>query len=137
MYSIRFDSPDLVFTASHGIRYDDGWLEPLHEHKFRVIATLSGPLNKLGYVIDFHEVTRKLKDILLSWDNAVLFAQTEKESRKTDLENVWVLPIHNTTAELIASQIASQLSKSLTDNSVKITIELEESPGFWGIYSTV
>ena len=136
MYSIRLDSPDFVFTASHGVRYDDGRLEPLHEHKFRVIATLSGSLNSAGYVVDFHEIARILKDILQTWNHAVLFAQTEKESRKSDLENVWVLPIHNTTAELLAAQIASQMRKSLADQSVKITIELEESPGFWGIYST-
>ncbi|MGL6195824.1 MAG: 6-pyruvoyl trahydropterin synthase family protein [Thermoguttaceae bacterium] len=140
-HTIRLTEPELTFTASHGIKYESGELEPLHEHEFRVIAEISGPLNAAGYVVDFIAASDVLKRILCSLHGKILLAENEEKFRGNTCENLLVLPIRNTTAELIAEYIANQFESLLRPETItnkhSIKIELEESPGCWACFSNV
>jgi 6-pyruvoyltetrahydropterin/6-carboxytetrahydropterin synthase len=49
------------FRASH---YHDGALdEPIHDHTFIYTATLKGPLNEEGFLVDFREVEKFLEEL--------------------------------------------------------------------------
>lgn len=49
------------FRASH---YHKGSLsEPLHDHTFKYIITLKGPLNDEGFLVDFREVEDYLREL--------------------------------------------------------------------------
>lgn len=144
MYSLRLDSPEQIFTAKHGIKYLSGEWEELHEHVFRAVLRVSGPLNAVGYVADFQEILRVLMTILRSLDGKTLLAESELEQRKRDLtdfhgETVVILPIIHTTTELLAKYIADEfllLSRSMFQPS-SVSVEIEETPGSWGIYCSM
>lgn len=49
------------FRASH---YHDGALdEPIHDHTFVYIVTLTGPLNEEGFLVDFRKVEQFLNEL--------------------------------------------------------------------------
>ena len=133
MFAIRLDSPSLTFAASHGIQYENGKYEPLHEHTFRVVVKISGPLNAVGYIADFQVIEKSLREILGFLEKKTLLAQDELSFRN-NCENPLILPIMNTTAELLAAFLAEELrQKTNLGSQYKITLELEESPGNWGV----
>ncbi len=137
MFSVRLDSPDLTFTASHRIRFLDGTSERLHEHRFRIVATISGPLNTAGYVVDFLLFSKILREILDFLNGKILLPENERKNH--DTENILRLPIPSTTAEFLAADIAKRLSRLLRKQNgfafppeqYGIAIELEEAPGMW------
>ena len=50
-----------TFSASHQLRLDDGSLEPLHGHNWRVRVTVAAAkLDSMGVVMDFHDLERRL-----------------------------------------------------------------------------
>lgn len=47
------------FSAAHQLRINDGSLEPLHGHNWKVkITVASDVLDSIGVVMDFHELER-------------------------------------------------------------------------------
>ncbi|WP_428937400.1 6-pyruvoyl trahydropterin synthase family protein [Fontivita pretiosa] len=58
------------FSASHQLRLYDGSLEPLHGHNWRVLVTVSAQtLDSIGVVMDFHELQRRLDQVLSPMQN--------------------------------------------------------------------
>ena len=106
------------------------------------------------YVIDFIALRDTLKEITASLDHHVLLPTTheqiqvtadEKEVLVTFEDRRWVfplddcilLPVSNTTAELIADYIATELLRRLADQGVTkiemLEIGVDENEGQWGI----
>ncbi|MDR1924405.1 MAG: 6-carboxytetrahydropterin synthase [Planctomycetaceae bacterium] len=159
-YSIRFDSDSLSFPASHFITFGDPEkVEALHGHNFRVRAEVAGPLCRLGYVVDFLPAFGALKKICETLSHKILLPGNHpyiKIRNTDDAVNVilpplrWsfpasdtlVLPLVNSTTELLAEYIAKTFIKMLEEYSAfefktseyKLRIELEEAPGMWGVY---
>ncbi len=70
------------FRASH---YHDGALdEPVHDHTFVYIATLKGPLNEEGFVVDF----RKVEEFLYELNKSLSFKVLNKIIPNSTTENV-------------------------------------------------
>lgn len=84
------------FAASHQLRLYDGSVEELHEHDWKVKVTVSGPLDEIGVVMDFHELERLVEKILSSM----------RGRRLNDLEPFSKL---NPSAENVASHIMGLL----------------------------
>lgn len=58
------------FRASH---YHKGSLsEPLHDHTFKYVITLKGPLNEEGFLVDFRDVEKYLQDLNKSFSMKIL-----------------------------------------------------------------
>jgi 6-pyruvoyltetrahydropterin/6-carboxytetrahydropterin synthase len=118
-FAIRVASPDLLFSASHFITFDDGGVEHLHGHDYQVMAEIGGPLGPAGYLIDFTEIHGLLKALLGELDHRVLLPEkhptmkieaSDKEFIVTVAKRRWIfpqadfclVPVINTTAESLA-----------------------------------
>ena len=151
---IRLDKPQYVFSAAHFITYAGNICEPLHGHNYRVSAEAEGPLDENGYVLDFVAVDRLLTGILQQLDHHMLLPEHHPEIRVDQEEDRmivhygerhWmlpardctVLPIANTTAELLAHYIGRQLRDALRANQHPLPsvlrVAVDENNGQWAV----
>jgi 6-pyruvoyltetrahydropterin/6-carboxytetrahydropterin synthase len=149
-YRVRVEKDHTVFCAGHFITYDGHLCEPLHGHNYRAAAMLEGELDENAYVFDFTRLKRALKQIVDRLDHRMLLpAQSPRIRVEEDSghvtasykdkryvfpkEDVVLLPVPNTTAEMLARWIASELRASLQSappsRLTAIEIEVEESFG--------
>lgn len=79
------------FSAAHQLRLYDGALEPLHGHNWVVRVTAGGEkLDAIGVVMDFHELTRRVDEIVMPMHNRnlndlSLFAETNPSAENVAL----------------------------------------------------
>ena len=149
-YRVTVSKDFLVFASGHFITYGDGTCEPLHGHNYRAGVTLWGDLDRHALVYDFVTLKREMVAIiglldhrmLLPTDNpqiSIAAAEGEIEVRTGSVryvfpeQDVIVLPISNTTAELIATWIVDRLIERLDERGVggihQVEVEVEESFG--------
>ncbi len=149
-YSIRLDKERFTFCAAHFITYGDGICEPLHGHNYGVTAEIAGPLGEHKYVVDFIAARDALTTITRALDHRVLLPTGHPTIRVEVVDDEviakfadrrWVfpasdcvlLPVANTTAELLASYIASQLTEVLraasAGNITAIAVTVDECDG--------
>ncbi len=153
-YHVHLDKEYLVFSAAHFITFNGNICERLHGHNWRVSAEVHGPLDENHYVIDFIALRDTLKGIVDELDHRMLLPsthpmirvqETDREVQVTFEERRWIfpredcliLPIPNTTAELIARYIAQRLLDALESRTGKrpqnIRIGVDENFGQWGV----
>ena len=153
-YKVRVTKDHLVFSAAHFITFNGNICERLHGHNWRVAAELTGPLDENGYVFDFIALRDQLQKIVDALDHRVLLptghqkikvSEENDEIQATFEKRRWVfpkedcilLPVENTTAELIARWIGQQLLTvigSHASNQIELLqIEVEENFGQWAI----
>src|SRR3954468_16966171 len=123
MYRVRLEKEYHVFSAAHFITFNGNICERLHGHNYRVACEIEGPLDENHYVIDFIAVRDELKKLTDELDHhmllptshpAIRVAAGEKEVEVTFEDRRWVfprgdcvlLPVANTTAELLARYLA-------------------------------
>lgn len=149
MYRIEVTKDYLGFAAAHFITFK-GKCERLHGHNYQVWVELNGHLNDDGYVFDFVELKQIVAVQCKALDHRVLL-QTENpqievtiegaavEARHGErrysfpLDDVVLLPLTNTTAELLAAylaqQIAAQLQTRSAANLQSLGVWVAEGPG--------
>lgn len=153
-FSARVTKDSLVFSAGHFITFNGNICERLHGHNWRVDIVITGPLDENGYVYDFIAMRDAAAALTEQLDHRVLLPDshpmihvrsiedgTHVEARFEDrrwvfpAEDALILPVANTTAELIAEWFARQLSEQLNlRNSDRITgleVRIEENFGQW------
>ncbi|GIW78897.1 MAG: 6-pyruvoyl tetrahydrobiopterin synthase [Gemmatales bacterium] len=149
-YTIRVTKDHLVFSAGHFISYEGDKCERLHGHNYRTSVEIQGKLDHNYYVFDFITLKQLTKEIVDKLDHRMMLATQnelidvkEKENsvhvRYRDREWLFprgdcvLLPIENTTAELLARYIAQQLGEKLSSQyhfqPDVLRIEVEESEG--------
>lgn len=149
-YRVTVSKDYLVFASGHFITYGEGTCEPLHGHNYRAGVTLWGDLDGHALVYDFVTLKREMVAILAPLDHRVLLPTDNPHlSIATDdgeievrtgsarylfpEQDVTVLQISNTTAELIATWIVDRLLERLDVRGVggihQIEVEVEESFG--------
>jgi 6-pyruvoyltetrahydropterin/6-carboxytetrahydropterin synthase len=154
-FQIRVEKEQSVFSAGHFITYDGHKCEPLHGHNYRVAVQLSGPLDENAYVFDFTRIKELMKKIVDELDHRMLLpARSERIHVATEGDRVTasykdkhyvfprsdvvLLPIPNTTAEMLAQWIAGRLKEALDPTSRRaltaLDVEVEESFGQRAIY---
>ena len=133
-FHICIGGDDLGFHASHFIVWRNGECERLHGHGYRVAAEIHGPLDEDQCVFDFRVARDALKKIVAELDHRVLLPSRHPNigisTESGQIEAVfagrrWVfpeddcllLPIANTTTELLAEYVAQE--------------EMGRSHGFW------
>jgi len=78
-----------TFSAGHQLRMYDQSLEPRHEHDWQVIVTVGSPsLDRIGVVMDFHDLERQLDAVLHPLHNHLLNDLPEFSSLNPTAENV-------------------------------------------------
>lgn len=152
-YHVRVAKAEHVFSAGHFITFS-GHCERLHGHNYHVAAEVTGNLDENHLVIDFLLVRAKLLEITRRLDHYMLLPtghpqirveEDGHEVKVTYSDRRWVfpagdcriLPVANTTAELLAAYIGRQLLTALENAAAGLThirIELDECDGQVGIW---
>lgn len=149
-FQVRVSKDYLVFCAGHFISYEGDKCERLHGHNYRTAVEVEGPLDTNRYVFDFialKRLTRSLTDqldhhMLLPTNNPLITVEESARSvRVRYREREWLfprddcvlLPIENTTAELLAQYIAERLLAEMQRlyqyRPEVLRVEVEESFG--------
>jgi 6-pyruvoyltetrahydropterin/6-carboxytetrahydropterin synthase len=152
-YQVRIAKAEHVFSAAHFITFD-GACERLHGHNYHVAAEVDGQLDANHLVIDFLLVRAKLREITAELDHYVLLPAKHPQIKVEDngrevtaafADRRWVfpsgdcrlLPVANTTSELLARYIGERLLSSLGGAAAKIErlrVEVDECDGQIGIW---
>jgi 6-pyruvoyltetrahydropterin/6-carboxytetrahydropterin synthase len=154
-FHVRIAKAEHIFSAGHFITFG-GQCERLHGHNYHVAAEVRGPLDANHLVIDFLLVRDKLREIMLALDHFMLLPTKHPEIRVTDDgrevtatfgDRRWVfpsgdcqlLPLANTTAELLAAYIGGQLQVALEKAGAKpqrLQVEVDECDGQVGVWKS-
>jgi 6-pyruvoyltetrahydropterin/6-carboxytetrahydropterin synthase len=149
-FKVRVTKDYLVFCSGHFITYDKDHCERIHGHNYRTAVEVEGGLDENHYVIDFIALKDLMRTIVDELDHRMLLPtrndkiRLEEEGpniRVTYRERYWsfpreecvLVPIANTTAELLADYIAGRLRQAMTakgwDEPAVMRVEVEESFG--------
>jgi 6-pyruvoyltetrahydropterin/6-carboxytetrahydropterin synthase len=149
-YSVRVTKDYLVFCSGHFITYAGDQCERLHGHNYRVAVEVEDELDENHYVFDFialKDLTRSITDeldhrmllptrsrlITLSDDGPNCLVRYRDRRWSFPRDECALLPIENTTAELLADYIVKRLAQLMTDRGLTppltMKVEVEESFG--------
>jgi len=151
-FRIRVKKDYTVFSSAHFITFAGHRCESLHGHNYRVGVALDGALDEDGwYVLDFSIIKRLMRQlcdeidhkVLLPTENPKLGIVTTDDTVSVDYEgkqryvfpahDCALLPIPNTTVEMLARHLATRLLAELGAANVAhltaIEMEVEESFG--------
>jgi 6-pyruvoyltetrahydropterin/6-carboxytetrahydropterin synthase len=155
-YKVAVEKDYLVFAAGHFITYGE-FCETLHGHNYRVRVELEGELDENAYVYNFVTLKRTMRDLVNELDHRMLLPlQNPRLTVREDAGEVEVLyvdgsrryifprgdvvllPIPNTTAEMLARHLTARLREQLAlgdvANLTAVTVEVEEVVGQSAIY---
>jgi 6-pyruvoyltetrahydropterin/6-carboxytetrahydropterin synthase len=149
-YHVRVEKDYLVFSAAHFITFDGNTCERLHGHNYRVAAEVEGPLDENKYVIDFLALRDAVRSIVVELDHHMLLptghptikvqandwrVEVNFQDRRWEFPrgDCKLLPVENTTTELLARYIGHRLlddlSARLGVRPEVLRIELDECYG--------
>jgi len=156
-FRISVSKDYLTFAAAHFITFRGHACESLHGHNYRVAIVIEGPIDpECHFVVDFAILKRIVRSrvdlldhrVLLPADNPKLaFRQANDmtyveylgtQTYQFPTRDCAMLPIPNTTAEMLAEWFAMQVRDELEAAGGKISlleIEIEESAGQSATYS--
>ncbi len=154
-FTVRVAKDYLVFCCGHFITYDGDQCERLHGHNYRAAVQVEGLLDHNHYVFDFIALKHNTRDLVDELDHFMLLAGNNPQLPVEDAGTNWVvrfgekfwsfpkedcvvLPIANTTAELLARWLAGRLVEVLHAKYQFVPdvlrVELEENVGQAAIY---
>lgn len=157
-YRVRVRKDSLIFSAAHFITFAGDICERLHGHNYGVEVEVSGPLDENHYVLDFIALRDATKAIVEELDHHVLLptghpqikvvegaknVEVTFEDRRWSFprEDCALLPVANTTAELLARYIGGKLLDDLHHRTgarpKRLTVAVDECAGQWGICELV
>ncbi len=137
-YRVSVTKDYLVFSSAHFITFAGHRCEGLHGHNYRVRVSIEGALNQEAwFVFDFVELKRIMKRLCDEIDHLVLLPlQSDRIKVFEEADNVRVdvdgkprylfprkdcslLPIPNTTVEMLAQLLTSRLKETLGAAAMK------------------
>ncbi|HYT05317.1 MAG TPA: 6-carboxytetrahydropterin synthase [Gemmatimonadales bacterium] len=151
-FKVAVTKDNLVFASAHFITFPGHRCETLHGHNYRTRVVVEGGLDPEGhYVFDFSELKQLMKRLTDEIDHKVLLPlQNPKIEVREQGESVSVavggkpryvfprldcalLPIPNTTVEMLAQYLAERVCKELASAGAvelrAIEVEVEENFG--------
>lgn len=155
-FSIEVAKDYFNFASAHFLIFANGKREPLHGHNYQVAVSLEGDLDHAGVVVDFISFKPLVKRICDSLDHRTLI-QTESpvmkvRTRPREVEvrygkqkiilpkqDVILLPLVNTSTELLAEHVAGRIRREVRRKFPGTTIRfmevsVEEARGQRGLY---
>jgi 6-pyruvoyltetrahydropterin/6-carboxytetrahydropterin synthase len=147
----------LVFASAHFITFAGHRCEGLHGHNYRARVTLEGALDEESwFVFDFVALKRLMRGLCDEIDHKVLLPLQNPKIQVVDDAGVVrvayegapryvfpandcaLLPITNTTVEMLAEMLAGRLEEKLRELGAKgltaIEMEVEENIGQAAVY---
>lgn len=155
-YAVRVQPGELHFNAAHFITFD-GVCENLHGHNFHVRVEAHGENTGDAFVVDFVLLNRLAAGICDDLHDGVLLPATSDEVTIDETADGMVdvrsydrrfvlsrascilLPIPNTTAEMLARHISDRLVEELDRHDAianlrHLEVAVEEADRQWGVY---
>lgn len=152
-FRVLLQKEQLVFSAAHFITFAGDICECLHGHNYGVKAEVAGPIDENQYVVDFIAFRDSLALIIKQLDHHVLLPtkhpliRVEQQGSEVittfrskrwvfPVEDCMLLPIVNTTAELIAWWVGDQMRSKLQStvpNLDWLEVSIDENHGQWGV----
>jgi 6-pyruvoyltetrahydropterin/6-carboxytetrahydropterin synthase len=154
-YEVYVSKDYLNFCSGHFITYDGSLCETLHGHNYRAAIRVGGTVDQNYYVFNFVTIKRIMKQICDELDHCVLLptenplvrlehdgdnvvARYKHRFYSLPREDVVLLPIPNTTAEMLARYICGRVRERLQEHDSSnlhwIELEVEEAPGQSALY---
>ena len=154
-FSVRVSKDYLIFCCGHFITYDGEECERLHGHNYRAAVAVDGLLDQNHYVFDFVALKNRTREVVDELDHHMLLATLNPLLPVEDAGPNWVvryrekfwsfpkedcvvLPIANTTAELLAKWMAGRLVEVLHAKHgfvpEVLRVEVEENAGQAAFY---
>ena len=156
-FRVSVEKDYLVFASAHFITFAGHRCEGLHGHNYRARVTIEGELNQDSwFVFDFVELKRIMKRLCDEIDHLVLLPlKSDRIGVAEDGDTVSVsvdgkpryvfprrdcalLPIPNTTVEMLAQMLTERLQTELQSQGAKgltaIEMEVEENFGQSAVY---
>src|SRR5262245_49876713 len=154
-FSIEVAKDYFNFASAHFLIFANGRREPLHGHNYQVAVVMEGDLDRTGVVLDFITFKPVVKQICDALDHRTLIQtnnsaiSVRKDAREVEIlykkqklllprGDVILLPIANTSTELLAKYIARQIKRKLRQRfPAKIhymEVAVEEARGQRGIF---
>jgi len=156
-FRISVSKDYLAFAAAHFITFRGHACESLHGHNYRVAIVIEGPIDpECHFVVDFAVLKRIVRAKVDQIDHRVLlptrnpklaFREADgmtyveylgKQTYQFPTSDCAMLPIANTTAEMLAEWFAREVTEELHAAGSRIDmleIEVEESAGQSATYS--
>ncbi|OGQ78189.1 MAG: hypothetical protein A3F90_07695 [Deltaproteobacteria bacterium RIFCSPLOWO2_12_FULL_60_19] len=155
-FRIEVDKDYFNFASAHFLVFADGKREPLHGHNYQVSVAVEGELDRAGMVLDFITFKPLVKQVCDELDHRTLIQQNcpnlkiQGEGKHVEVlykgqrivlprRDALLLPIANTSTELLAEYIAGQLRRRVRQKfpgaKLKvIEVGVEETRGQRGFY---
>jgi len=148
-YKVVVEKDYLVFAAGHFITYT-GICEALHGHNYRARVEVEGELDADSYVWDFVSLKRMMRRFVDELDHRMLLPLENPQLQLTEegdsiqvvykerryvfpRSDVVLLPLPNTTAEMLARYLAGRVKAELQGTGAErlraLAVEVEESFG--------
>jgi 6-pyruvoyltetrahydropterin/6-carboxytetrahydropterin synthase len=151
-FRVEVSKDYLVFASAHFITFRGHQCESLHGHNYRVGVAVEGTVDPETYfVLDFSvlkQITRQMVDridhkVLLPTQNPKLAFREDGDRLAVDyfgqpayvfpLRDCALLPIHNSTAEMLAQHLGVQVRDELIARGYRhltaLELEVEENYG--------
>jgi 6-pyruvoyltetrahydropterin/6-carboxytetrahydropterin synthase len=151
-YQVSVAKDYLVFSSAHFITFEGHRCEGLHGHNYRARVTVDGRLNEeTWFVFDFVELKRIMRRLCDQIDHLVLLPLESDRVRVSEegdrvcvavdgtpryvfpRRDCALLPVPNTTVEMLARLLADRLRAELAAMGVRgltaIEMEVEENFG--------
>lgn len=155
-FRVSVTKDDLVFASAHFVTFAGHRCEGLHGHNYRASVTIDGELDEHALVFDFVELKRIMRRLCGQIDHLVLLPLESARiqvAEKGETVTVTVdgkpryvfprrdcalLPVPNTTAEMLAALLANRLRAELdtmgASGLTAIEMEVEENFGQSAVY---
>ena len=147
-WSIEVEKEAFKFSAAHFTLFSGGRAELLHGHNYRVRVELSGSeLDEEGLLVDLESFKKRLREVCAGLDSRTLLpgestrldwsredgaieVRCGERSYRFPSDDTLVLPIANTSMELLARMIWRDLAAGLEGSRVDLlAVSVEESSG--------
>lgn len=155
-FSIEVAKDYFNFASAHFLIFADGRRESLHGHNYQVSVGVEGELDRAGVVLDFISFKPLVKRVCDGLDHRTLI-QTKSDviqvrRRPKDVEilyrkqrlllprrDVILLPLKNTSTELLAEYVAKQIQRRVREEFPRAKIRrmevaVEEARGQRGVF---
>ena len=154
-FSIEVAKDYFNFASAHFLIFANGRREPLHGHNYQVSVAMEGELDRAGVVLDFITFKPLVKQVCDALDHRTLIQsdsstiQIRKRAKEIEIihknqrlvlprEDVILLPIANTSTELLAEYIADQIKRKVRQRfpvAIRyMEVAVEEARGQRGIF---
>jgi 6-pyruvoyltetrahydropterin/6-carboxytetrahydropterin synthase len=155
-FIIEVEKDYFNFASAHFLVFADGKREALHGHNYQVSVALEGELDRAGVVLDFITFKPVVKQICDELDHRTLIQRDSpvlkirrggdhvtvayrKQRIILPRQDALLLPLANTSTELLAEYIAGQIRRRVRRRFPgaklrEIEVGVEEARGQRGFY---